>query len=77
MKAGKARKKPAVGPDLSSDSLRLRLLDAAAELRRLAEREPERARELIDQARRIEALADPRLQGEKDAAPPLPRDLSR
>ena len=70
-------RKPALRPELSSDALRRRLLEAAAELRALAEREPGRARELIDQARRIEALANSNGKREEDAGPPLPRDLSR
>lgn len=77
MKAGEQRKTPAAGPDLSSDSLRLRLLEAAAELRKLALREPRRARELRAQAARIEALADVDAEERKRRDPPLPRDLSR
>lgn len=69
--------KPAHGPALTSDTLRRLLLGAAVELRSLAEREPGRARELIDQARRIEALAGPNGEREQDAGPALPRDLPR
>ncbi len=75
--AERKARKPALGPDLTSDMLRRRLLGAAAELRALAERDPGRASELIEQARRIEALADSRSQGEEDAAAPLPRDIVR
>ena len=70
-------RKPALRPELSSDALRRRLREAAAELRALAEREPGRARELIDQARRIEALADPSAEPRHDAGSPQPRDVAR
>jgi len=70
-------RRPASGPGPSSDALRRRLCEAAAELRALAEHKPERAWELIDQARRIEALANARMDGAEADAPPLPRDLTR
>ncbi len=75
--AERKARKPALAPDLTSDMLRRRLLGAAAELRALAEREPGRARELIDQARRIEALAGPNGEREQCLGPALPRDLPR